>query len=211
VNHRAHHLSDEQLLDCYLAERDGSAPDPRVAEHLSDCAECGAGLNSLSQFMDALRSDADADTDHMFPVEWLRQQQQQIAGRLEQLGRLGRVISFPVRHADGVRRATSRVGPRWVAAAAAAGLFIGVALGHYYDLTRQQTVEVASAPTASGQTPPAVSLAATASEPAAVQPGMDDDAFLAELELAVDGLHARELMPFYAFTPTVLEASTSLR
>jgi hypothetical protein len=40
---------------------------------------------------------------------------------------------------------------------------------------------------------------------------MDDDAFLAELELAVDSLHARELMPFYAFTPTVLEASTSLR
>ena len=37
---RAHHLTDERLLECYLAERGGEPLDPPAAEHLTDCDAC---------------------------------------------------------------------------------------------------------------------------------------------------------------------------
>ena len=51
--------------------------------------------------------------------------------RLEQVGRSARVISFPgaQRRAAQRRRPRRGIAPRWMAAAAAAGLFVGVAVG----------------------------------------------------------------------------------
>jgi hypothetical protein len=209
VNHRARHLNEEQLNDCYLAQRDGDALDPRALEHLADCAECSGRFSDLLGFMDTLRTEADDETDAMFPVEWRGAQQQQIAARLEHLGHIARVISFPGRSGDEMARVAARVAPRWVAAAAAAGLFVGLSLGNHYDVGPDLlfgTSETVSSPARVSAAPPT-----PAPEPADAQAGLDDDAFLSELELAVDSLHARELMPFYAFTPSVVEASAQLR
>src|SRR6185295_14371969 len=114
----------------YLAERAGTPLDPPVAEHLADCAGCSSRYAELMAFMDGLRRDGEADADAIFTPERLRVQQQQIARRLALVGRPARVLSFPGRivrrtlDASGTRQA-----PRWIAAAAAAGLFVGVALG----------------------------------------------------------------------------------
>jgi anti-sigma factor RsiW len=211
VSDRARHLNEERLIECYVAEQGDHALDPRVAEHLADCVECRTSFSELSQFMDALRSEADADTDAVFPAEWRRQQQQQIASRLEHLGHAARVFSFPGRSGDTGIGTTARIARRWIAAAAAAGLFVGAALGSYYDLVSSVAPLAPTERAVSGPVRVSSSPTPTAADPVEAQRGLDDDAFLSELELAVDGPHTRELVPFYAFTPLVVEASAPLR
>ena len=199
--HRARHLHENQMFDCYLAERGGEPIDPPLAEHLSDCLPCGARYADLTRFMDALRAEGDAATDAAFPPERLRAQQREIARRLESVARPARVISFPGRLVQRTMSgAASRTAPRWAAAAAAAGLFIGIALGASYEwdsrggASRQVAVDA-------GESRPlrAAPVSATRVDGAA------DDAFLSELELALDRPRTRELVAFDAFTPHVRE------
>src|SRR5260370_38962979 len=94
---RAPHLQDDSLSDCYFAERRGEALDPPAAEHLADCASCSERYAEFARFMTSLREDANADLDAWYPPERLRTQRQDIARRLEHIGRAARVISFPGR------------------------------------------------------------------------------------------------------------------
>src|SRR5581483_11648481 len=123
VTHHAH-LLEERLFDCYLAESHGEAIDPPSAEHLVDCTSCASRYAELASFMDTLRADGIAEADAIFTPERLRAQQQQIVRRLALAGHRAQVISFPARF---VRRSMGgsggRSAPRWIAAAAAAGLF----------------------------------------------------------------------------------------
>jgi anti-sigma factor RsiW len=191
------HVQDERLLDAYLAARHCEPIDPPVAEHLADCGACGARYQELALIMDALRAEGGAEADAVFTPERLRQQHQQIARRIEQVGRAARIISFPGQF---VRRtmtssSSSPAAPRWVAAAAVAGLFIGVALGASYGWgahgARALPGDMRLRPVATQGTDP-VDVAA-------------DDAFLSELELALARPHTRELLAFDALTPHVRE------
>ncbi|HEY6213918.1 MAG TPA: hypothetical protein VIW45_16605, partial [Vicinamibacterales bacterium] len=92
---RAQHLHDDRLFDCYVAERGGETPDPRAAEHLTDCRECSGRYAELSRFMETLRADGEAESDAVFTADRLRAQQAAIARRIELVGRPARVISFP--------------------------------------------------------------------------------------------------------------------
>jgi len=202
---RPRHLREHQMLDCYLAVRGGEPLSPPIAEHLADCPDCATRHAELTRFMDAIRADGDAEVDALFPADRLRAQQRDIARRLEHVGRPARVISFP---GHAVQRtlagSASRIAPRWAAAAAAAGLFIGIALGASYDW--QQSAPVArhvvtrepAEPRPRGAAPPAP-RPGLAVDPTA------DDAFLSELELALDRPRTRELVAFDAFTPHVRE------
>ena len=191
------HVQDERLLDAYLAARHREPIDPPVAEHLADCGACGARYEELARVMDALRAEGVAEADAVFTAERLRQQHQQIARRIEHVGRAARIISFPGQF---VRRtitasSTSPAASRWVAAAAAAGLFIGVALGASYGSgargARALPGDLRLRPVATQGTDP-VDIAA-------------DDAFMSELELALERPHTRELLAFDALTPHVRE------
>jgi anti-sigma factor RsiW len=200
---RSAHLKDDRLFECYVAAHAGEPLDPRLADHLSDCAECVARYNDLVAFMNDVRDDAEAEADEIFTPERLRVQQQQIARRLEQVHRSARVITFPGREPAGSRTAV-RVTPRWLAAAAAAGLFVGVAVGgflgpdHFRRTPVSSRMQVASSPApaqAAGVQP--VRVSATQVDTA------DDDQFMMELELALARPHARELQSFDAMTPHV--------
>jgi anti-sigma factor RsiW len=204
VIHRAHHLQEERLFDSYLAERGGMPIDPPVAEHLADCAACGVRYAELTAFMDTLRRDGDAEADAIFTPERLRLQQQQIVRRIALVGRPARVLSFPGRI---VRRtisaSASRTAPRWVAAAAAAGLFIGVAVGASFQWraqvqSRQNFLADAGRARAQRMSP----VATRGNAPAEVAA---DDAFLSDLEIALERPHTRELQAFDALTPHVRE------
>ncbi len=84
--------------------------------------------------METLRSEAAAETDAVFSPERLRAQRLHVSRRLEHLGHPARVITFPGRTAGHqFGSSTPRPVRRWVAAAAAAGLFIGVATGLFLD------------------------------------------------------------------------------
>jgi len=204
---QARHLADDRLFECYLSEREGELLDPPAAEHLADCPACSRRYTDLIDMMDGLRAAGEAEAGAVFTPERLRAQHQQIARRLEHVGRPARVLSFPGRL---VRRtitaSATRPAPRWVAAAAAAGLFVGVAVGASYQWNpplspmRQSRVRSVDASRSSRLTP----VATRGSSPVDVAA---DDAFLSDLEVALQRPHTRELLAFDAFTPHVREVN----
>jgi hypothetical protein len=122
--------------------------------------------------------------------------------RVEHVNRSARVITFPGREAAVGGASVVRLTPRWLAAAAAAGLFIGVAVGGYLGPERLHRStspgQASNAPVMSVQRPaPGPTLLAAGGQVDAP----DDDEFLIELELALDRPHTRELLPFDAMTP----------
>jgi anti-sigma factor RsiW len=204
---RVHHLHDERLCDCYYAERAGERADPPAAEHLADCAACGVRYAEMAAFLDGLRAEADAAGDEVFTPERLGTQQRQIAQRLEHVGCAARLLSFPKyfggRHPDA---APPRVMKRWVAAAAAAGLFIGIGTGIFVESGRR-AARPASGFGVAGPAPVAPTTDGVVSSPLDAA----DDQFLAELEMASDRPRTRELMPFDALTPHVREVVNQIR
>lgn len=222
MNIRTSHVQEKRLLECYLAERAQEPLDPRVAEHLADCDGCAVRYTEFTRFMDGLRTEADAETDALFTAERLQAQQHAIARRLDHVGRAARVISFPGKSASGRFGAAghdgtgTRMATRWVAAAAAAGLFFGAVLGASFEwdchVRSQQHRLTASlrqmAPPRARPEPRVAPVATRGSDPATVA---DDDAFLGELEVALEHPQTRELQAFDAFTPHVLEVRNTIR
>lgn len=204
---RVRHLGDDRLFDCYVADRTGESPDPRSAEHLGDCDTCSSRYGELVAFMNGLRADADAETDEVFSAARLKHQHDQILRRIEQ-HHSARVISFPGRASRPASAATTRVAPRWLAAAAAAGLFVGAAVG---STVLQPGVRRTLSSMRVGQGQPAAVRVAPAPPVRVSNPSpviadtVDDDAFLLELELALERPHNRELQAFDALTPHVQE------
>ena len=196
------HAAEQQLSDCYYAERTGEPIDPRVAEHLADCAACSARYADLARILDEVRADGLADADAVFTADRLRAQQQQIARRLEHAGRPARVISFPGHVATRGIAATARVAPRWIAAAAAAGLFVGVAVGASYEWEWRAHPRQTLASGAATRLTPVATRGIGPVDVAA------DDAFLSELDAALERPHLRELVAYDALTPHVREANT---
>lgn len=158
-----------------------------------------------------VRRDGELEADEIFTRERLEHQRAQILRRLEHLNRSARVISFPGRVSRHITDGSTRVAPRWLAAAAAAGLFVGVAVGGVFSsqrLARSTASRVSASPTTPRVTPtPAVIVSA----PAPGDEPIDDDHFLRELEVALERPHTRELLPIDAWTPHVREIGSRLR
>jgi hypothetical protein len=211
VNARPHHLAEERLFDCYVASRAGDAIDPPTAEHLADCPACRAEYAKLSAFLEQVRADGNADADRIFTADRLRAQQQAIARRIESVGRAARVISFPGQ-ASGPELAgsRSRIAVKWIAASAAAGLFLGVALGASYEWESHTRAigRVAAASSHASHASRLTSVATRGTAPASVA---DDDAFLSDLEAALERPRTRVLLPFDQLTPHVRDDATSKR
>ena len=208
---RVRHLRDDRLYECYLAVRADEPLDPPVAEHLSDCAACGARYAALTDFLSALRAEATDEADEQFTPERLRAQREQIVYRLEHANRSARVIGFPGRVTQHIARASTRVAPRWLAATAAAGLLVGVAVGGTYrDSGVARSLGGANVstrlPTGVQLTPqPTVAVAPAGGET------IDDERFLMELEMALDQQNTRELQPFDELMPRAREISSQSR
>lgn len=197
----APHLHDDRLLDCYLASHHGEALDPPVAEHLTDCDACGARYEELVRLMDAVQAGGQVEADAVFTPHRLRAQQQHITRRLEHVGRAARIISFPSQTGRLPAPGSSpHSAPRWIAASAAAGLFLGIALGASYEWDwTARTPKLARR--AAEVRAPSTPLGTQGSGPAPVV--ATDDAFLSELEGVLDRPRTSELQPFDALTPHV--------
>ncbi len=211
------HLGDTRMSECYFNARTGGSMDPLAADHLAECPTCAARYDELSSLMDSLHAEAIAETDDVFTSERLLAQQQQITRRLDLLGHAARVISFPghiVTDAAQVSRMARAAGvtPRWVAASAAAGLFVGIVVGSFYGFGGRPTPSTPSPVAAVRSAPPVpTSMVPPASLARPVSVSSDDEAFLSQIELALGGPRTRELQPFDAMTPRVQEISTRLR
>lgn len=124
------HLSDEKFADLWSGAVAGGQP--LADSHLASCAQCQERYAAFTDWLEQIHDDARSEADEAFPPERLAAQQAQVMRRLEALERPARVIAFP-RFA---RPVTSTQGhmQRWVAAAAAAGLVIGLAAGQFFDI-----------------------------------------------------------------------------
>jgi len=209
---RAPHLQDDVLYECYYAERRGEPMDPPSAEHLVDCDACARRYADVGAFMTTLSVDAEAEVDALFPAERLRLQQQDIAKRLELVGRAARVIVFPgcrtVAPTQTARSSATRITTRWIAAAAAAGLFVGVAAGTFFNFVPGFDFSSTLRGNAvAGTRQVASTLPSHLSSP--VKPAAEivdtDDRFMSDLESVLDRPHTSELIAFDALTPHVRE------
>ena len=189
------HVKDAHLLDSYYAERAGDTIDPRIADHLSECPVCSGRYADVARVLEEVRTEGTAQADAVFTTDRLRAQRQQVLRRLEHANHPARVITFP---GQGAARgsATPRLLSRWVAAAAAAGLFVGVAVGASYQWESHSRADRGRLNTGSRLTP----VSTNGTEPANVAA---DDAFLSELDAALARPRTRELLAYDALTPHV--------
>ena len=183
------HLDDAALAAIWT---DGRLSHP----HLDDCVACRARFADFSAWLESIRVDAITQADENFSAERLAAQQAQIFRRLEAAGRPARVIAFP-RFAQPLTSRTSHVS-RWIAAAAAAGLIVGVGVGQMMDLRHSLMApnvsavraRVANAPASAGRDPRVQTVSA-----------IRDEAFLSELDASLSRTAVPELRALDGLTP----------
>jgi anti-sigma factor RsiW len=187
---RSAHLSDDRLIEVWIDRTATAAEDA----HLSACDECRARRLRLELMFTEISGAAEAEADAAFPDERLAAQRTRILHRIEQDGRPARVIAFPAAGGPEVRPLRTRPAARWIAAAAAAGLAIGLLAGHLaHDL-----------PTMGRPSRAAVIAPAAAARPATPRPVnavLNDEEFLGEIEFAIEGPHLAVLQPLHDLTP----------
>jgi hypothetical protein len=127
---RKGHLDDDELAGIWSEA--AASGGPATDAHLTSCAQCRTRYAAFSSWLDGLRDEARGESDEAFPAERLAAQQAQVFRRLEAMERPARVIAFP--RFGRPATATQGNAQRWVAAAAAAGLVIGLAAGQFLDL-----------------------------------------------------------------------------
>ena len=187
------HLSDDRLIEVCL----NHAPVAAEAQHLAACTACEERRTNLAQILDETADVAAAEADVLFTDERLARQRTRILQRVDQESRHGRLISFPAGHSASPTLLRARPAARWIAGAAAAGLFVGILAGH---LTHDFTA---------GRVMPRARIVATSNPPTfqAVSTSMSEEEFLGRLELAIEGTGGSALRPLDDMTPLVWEVA----
>jgi predicted anti-sigma-YlaC factor YlaD len=163
------HLDEAALVSLWTDGTLGGSP--LAHPHLERCAACRNRFAELASWLETIRVDAVAEADEHFPAERLAAQNAQIFRRLEAAERPARVIAFPTFTQPLTSRSSHA--SRWIAAAAAAGLIVGVGVGQLMDLRHALTPRTAS--TRLATTAATVSSAATVPLP---KPGGREELFL---------------------------------
>lgn len=140
-----------------------------------------------------ISSAANAETDAIFTEERLASQRSKILQRIAHAGQPGRVIAFPSVATSATRLFRTRRSSRWIAAAAAAGLIIGLLVGRLSIPGQSRSPQPSL--TASARIEPARGVFL----PAAIR--LSDDEFLGQVESAVNG-PAAVLRSLHELTPT---------
>jgi hypothetical protein len=206
---RSHHLDDDAIAALWSARATATADgEERTAgpstldgardeSHVQGCVQCRARYDAFADWLSDARGEAIGEADDIFSADRLAAQQAQILRRLETLGRPARVIAFP-RFSGSA--ALDRRGPqRWIAAAAAAGLIVGLGAGELLDIRRSMRGGVGAQRT--GQVLSPVGQAARgALQPVALS---SDDAFLYDVDATSTSPRVEALQALDALTPRV--------
>jgi hypothetical protein len=192
------HLSDDRIIDVCLHHPPSAADE----QHLAICHVCEARRAGLARILAEVSGVAAADADVLFTEERLGRQRARILERVEQDSRQGRLISFPAGQTQTPTRLRARPATRWIAGAAAAGLFIGVLAGHLtHDFTAGRVLPRRAQPPSQAVATPAVTGVQ------AVSTTMSEEEFLGRLEIAIEGTGGSALRPLDDLTPFVWEVA----
>ena len=171
-------------------------------QHLAACARCDARRVRLQRLLESVSDTATAAADAAFPPERLARQQARILAHLAHEGRPARVIAFPAGQTQPESPVSrTRPGSRWIAAAAVAGLVVGVIagrFGHDYSFGRPGGSRVIVAHTAER---PELRTNGPTAAIREVTASISEDEFLNQLEIAIDAPAAAALQPIDELTP----------
>jgi hypothetical protein len=194
------HLDDNVLIRRYLADRGLAAldaGDEGPLRHLAHCPACESRYQALRDGFDETREAVVAEAAAACTADRLERQRDRILRRIDALHVGPRVLPFPAAAQNGHAAPQPRVFRRWVAAAAVAGLLVGLGLGRLVPFQRADSnadarQQMTSAPPSGRQAPVIRALH--------VEPAANDEEFLSEIELATAAPRTRELRAIYAFT-----------
>jgi hypothetical protein len=200
------HPSDDALVRRYMADRGFDALQPedeRVVRHVETCAPCGVRYHVMKTHLDGTAVASLDAADAVFTEERLAHQHERIMRRIDVHG--ARVLPFPVAEPDARASAHSPSVSRWVAAAAAAGLLVGLTAGRVWHLGNDTT---ATQTAGSSATAPADVNGRGQVITAALARQDLDNAFLSEVEMALSSPRTPELRAIDSLT---LEVSDTAR
>ena len=193
------HLDDDVLIRRYLADRGLAAleaGDEGPLRHLAHCPACEARYEALRTGFDDSREAAIADADAACTPDRMEHQRDRILRRIDALQTGPRVLPFPAAAQSGQAAPQPRVLRRWVAAAAVASFLVGLGAGRMLfdgastattaDARHRRHRHRSGRPRRCG--------------PLHVEPAVNDEQFLSEIELATAAPRTRELRAIYAFT-----------
>lgn len=187
------HLDDAALAAIWT----GAAGEPSHA-HLAACAPCRARMEALATWLEEVRLEAVNEADDAFPAERLAAQHAHILRRIEATERPARVIAFPS-FSRPLSTGTSHA-RRWIAAAAAAGLIVGLGVGQLMDLRHAITGGSSSAELRV-MSPTAPERPASRVQPVSATINDRDAAFMAAVDQSVSHNSLSELHALDAITP----------
>lgn len=183
------HLSEDRLIEMCLT----GMPAPAEASHLVGCGECTRRRAVLAQVLEEVDAAADLEVDAAFPAERLARQRARILHRIEQEGRPGRLLSFPVASPPAMVL-RSRPRARWAAGAVAAAFVVGMVAGHLaHDLPVNGNDGILAPRIVSNERDPAPLRA--------VSTTWSDEEFLAQVEQAAFRVSPAALGPLDDMTP----------
>jgi anti-sigma factor RsiW len=186
------HLSDDRLIDVCLRQEAAA----KERQHLASCGACEERRASLARILTEVSDVAVAEGDALFTQERLDRQRAHILQRVDQESRHGRLISFPAGQGASPTLLRARPAARWIAGAAAAGLFIGLLAGHLtHDFTAGRVL------------PSRAQTASSAPTFQAVSTTMSEEEFLGRIEIAIEGTGGTALRPLDDLTPLVWEVA----
>lgn len=203
------HLREPHLAAAALQLLNGEAPalKPSAEKHLLRCERCAARLEELREVLAGERHDAADAADAAFSEARLADQRRGILGRLEHLQRNTRVLRFPTLAEEPANR-RERPAMRWLAAAAAAGLFVGLAASPIvFPDVKQRFPRTAlgatrQAPTAEKWWLPSVGGAQPGTSTISLE---TDELFLSEMEYALNKRRSPALRALDDMTPRTHE------
>ena len=187
-----HHLTDTELLGLHF-----DSPGEHTAhDHLAVCATCQARRRAVTELLDEVTRAATAEADAEFGAEALTRQHARIMTRIAHETRPARIISFPAAAAPSAAR-YPRTGSRWVAAAVAAGVILGIVGEHLGQRITQAGFQARPfrGPAVQAVAQPGLPLAVRA-----VSTGSDDE-FYGQVELAFGSAAPATLRPLDVLTP----------
>jgi hypothetical protein len=189
----SHHLTDTELLSLHFETSLATSRAEAGQHHLTGCATCQARHRAVTELLDEVSQAVEADS--VFSTETLARQHGRIMARVAHESRTGKVISFPAAAAP-VPVRYPRTGSRWVAAAMAAGVILGIVGEHLTQRITRTTFGTRGFERAVAAIPqPGLGVAVRT-----VSTGSDDE-FLGQVELAFGSAGPATLRPLDALTP----------